>query len=366
MSKRKLIPTVLVIAPSKSVRGGISSVVKGLLSSDLADKYRFVHIASHVDGNWLEKMGAALAGWMKMCFLLLFFKIDIVHIHGSDIISSSRKYLFFRLVKLFKKKVIYHFHGASFAKQYANSPLIVRMAVKRLFEDADCTICLSKSWGKTIKRIAPRSKVTVVPNGVKLPRSAEVGDITNGPVNLTFLGLIGERKGVFDLVEVVRRLISDGCGIKLFVGGNGEIKKLQKEIVKHNLSQHCSYLGWIGEEQKDQLLSQTDIFVLPSYGEGMPMSILEAMSYGIPIISTTVGGIPEMVLHQKCGILYSPGDIEALTEAIRFLVENTKVREAFGLAARKQIENVFSLKRVSQRMDGIYAKMLAPPKGSPR
>jgi len=311
---------ILYIAPDISVKGGISTVIKGFLSTHLSRKYNIILVASHVDGSKLRKLIQAIAGLLITAYYLIFKHIDIVHIHGGDITSVMRKYFYFRLVKLFKCKVIYHFHGAAFLEQYLNATLGWKSRIKSLLEKSDIVICLSDSWRKSIIQIAPESNVRVVYNSVSLPALDEEKREEKKILNITFLGLIGERKGVFDLIEVVSQMITDECNIHLTVGGNGDISRFHDEIEAKGLKNNVTYAGWIEGDAKDKLLRNTDIFVLPSYGEGMPMTILETMSYGIPVVSTFVGGIPELIINGTTGYMIQPGDVNNLYAKIMDLV----------------------------------------------
>lgn len=159
---------------------------------------------------------------------------------------------------------------------------------------------------------------------------------------------------MFDLLTVIKRLVDNGFIIKLNIGGNGEIKRLHKRINDLDITNYVVYLGWISEKEKDLLLRKTDIYVLPSYSECMPMSILEAMSYSIPVVSTFVGGIPELVSDGETGFLISPGDLDALYKKLEFLIQNRTLREEFGEKGRLAIESDHNLDLTVQRINRIY------------
>jgi glycosyltransferase involved in cell wall biosynthesis len=353
-SIRLAIKNILYIAPDISVKGGISTVIKGYLSTILSQKYNIILISSHVDGSKLRKLFQAILGLLKTLYYLTFKHIDIVHIHGSDIVSSIRKYIFFRLVKIFRCKVIYHFHGASFLDQYPQAPTAWKIRIRQLFEDSDLVICLSESWRSAIMQVAPKSKVQVIYNSVPLPMLEMLTRKERDIINITFLGLIGERKGIFDLIEVVSRLVKDGHRVHLSIGGNGDVERLHEEIDTKGLKSHAKYVGWIVGDAKDDLLRNTDIFVLPSHGEGMPMTILEAMSYGIPVISTSVGGIPELITDGSTGYIVKPGDLDDLYSKLLSLVTANSRRVSYGQAGRKVIEERHNLLVNIDKIDEIY------------
>lgn len=347
---------ILYIAPDISVKGGISTVIKGFLSTNLSQKYNIILVASHVDGLKIRKLVQAITGLLKTTYYLIFKHVDIVHIHGGDITSGKRKYFYFRLVKLFKRKVIYHFHGGSLLEQYPNTSSAWKRCIRQLLEDSDLVIGLSASWRNPIMQIAPRCNFQVIYNSVQLPIIDE-RKREKKFINITFLGLLCERKGIFDLIEVVSRLITKGFNIHLTVGGNGDISRFHNEIKIKGLKNHVTYVGWIVGNAKDKLLRNTDIFVLPSYGEGMPMTILEAMSYAIPVVSTFVGGIPSLIINGTTGYMIQPGDMNNLYERILDLVNDADKRRTFGQRGRKVIEEKHNLSVNVDKIDAIYGML---------
>ena len=343
---------ILYISPSIHVKGGISTVIKGYLDGDLSRQYNMYFVASHVDGPKCIKFIKAIAGLMETIFYLTLKKIDIVHIHGGDTLSFRRKSYYIRIVHLFPCKIIYHHHGAAFMHEYEFFSKKWKKWVRKIFEELDLLIVLSNSWGDNIQQLAPKANITVIPNSIKLPRLQEKQ--INSPLQLTFFGLIGDRKGVFDLLKVFKKLIDNGYQVRLNIGGNGEISRLFKELRKFGIVDFVKYCGWIEDKEKDLLLRKTDIFVLPSYAEGMPMSILEAMSYAIPVVTTNVGGIPELVIDGETGYLSNPGDLDALYEKISFLIQNKDVRRDFGNKGRLLIKNKYNIDINSEKLSRIY------------
>jgi len=348
---------ILIIAPDISVKGGISTVIKGFLSSSLSQKYSTILVASHVDGTKLRKYLQAITGILKAAYYLLLKQIDIVHIHGGDVTSMKRKYLYFRLIKLFERKVIYHFHGASFMEQFILVSPGWKHRIKALLEESNMVICLSESWKYSIMQIAPKSNIRILYNSVSLPKYYEYLKEDKKTINIVFLGAIGERKGIFDLIEVVSQLILEGCNIHLTVGGNGDIDRFLKEIEIHNLKNHVTYAGWIVGEAKDSLFRDADIFVLPSYAEGMPMTILEAMSYAIPVISTNVGGIPEIIKDGETGYLAEPGNCAELYNKILSLIKDSKKRKRMGKAGQDLIEKRHNILVNVELLTNIYESL---------
>lgn len=148
-----------------------------------------------------------------------------------------------------------------------------------------------------------------------------------------------------------------GGNFRLLIGGDGEIEKVQQYIKDNKLDNVAEYIGWVSGEEKIKLLNEVDVFILPSYNEGLPISLLEAMSYNLPIISTTVGGIPEILKNEYNGFLINPGDLIALESAISTLINNPSKRKLQGKRSG-EIVMPFLPNMVINQLDCLYKELL--------
>jgi len=350
---------ILYIAPARTVKGGITTVINGYHEFIDQTQFHLKHVSSHRDGPRFIKVIVAVMGLIQTAFQLRFGKIELVHIHGSDKISSLRKLFYFKLVKLISRcKVIYHFHGADFATQYPNTPKTLQKQFKRFFEGADLVICLSNSWKVIIKDMAPAAKIKILPNAVRMPALTHRTFNRQRRFRMVFLGLIGKRKGVFDLLQVVKDLKAKGYDFELIIGGNGRVNELLKKVTDLGLKEIVHYRGWISASERDELLNNVDVYVLPSYGEGLPMSLLEAMSYGVPVVSSYVGGIPELITDGKNGLLIEPGDIDALSGNLEMLMTDEARRSEIGLMGRKKVDADHNLEKNVFQLEELYRALL--------
>nr|WP_319266783.1 glycosyltransferase family 4 protein [uncultured Draconibacterium sp.] len=342
MEKQVLIPTkipaqVLTIGPQyKNHRGGIGAVI------EIYSKYSsgFQYIRSHKPGT---KVGNALL--FPKTVITLFQKlmmnknIKIVHIHGASRGSFFRKYVCFLIAKkLFDKKVIYHIHGGGFHVFYKNSNSLVKRQIKYFINNVDCLICLSVQWEAFFTQNFSPKRIEIISNIIDYPavyRSTK----KEKELIFLFLGYITQQKGIFDLLDVVAKNKEKYQGkIRIVIGGNGEIEKLSRFIRENKLSAIVEFVGWITKEEKANWLKKTDVYILPSYYEGLPISILEAMSYGHPIISTNVGGIPEIVKTHKNGILITPGNLAEIENAIDFFIRQPDQIKAYGIVSKQLVK----------------------------
>jgi glycosyltransferase involved in cell wall biosynthesis len=248
--------------------------------------------------------------------------------------------------------VVLHLHGSEMKLFWAAQRSWARRLIRRHLEKASCVVVLSESWKAFIASIAPNAKVSVVPNYVRLPPPADPTAKDDGVI--LFLGLIGPRKGVFDLIKAFAALRSDHPQARLVLGGNGQVAEAAGLARDLRVEDRVALVGWVDGETKATLLRSSPIYVLPSYNEGLPMGVLEAMAAGAAVVTTRVGGIPELVTDGIDGTLLDPGDLDGLTNALRVLLSDTALRMRIAEAGRRRIESHYSDRVVLPQLHLIY------------
>jgi glycosyltransferase involved in cell wall biosynthesis len=332
--------------------GGMASVIQ------YYEKYfeKLQYISSWRDKHFAIKIYYALKAYLNILFKLSFNKkIKIVHIHTAADRSFKRKSIFVFLAKYFNKKIILHIHGSRFKDFYNESEN--KFKIIDNLQKADKIVVLSHSWKEWFISIGLNSeKIIILNNIVDYPKTQKK-DYEN-KIKLLFLGEIGKRKGVFDIIEVLDHnsdLYKNEIIFK--IGGNKETEKLIQKIDEYQLSDFVKFEGWVSGDKKINLLNWADIFILPSFNEGLPIAILEAMSYGKAIISSPVGGIAEIVQAGKNGILVEPGNQKEISEAINFFINNKSIIGAFGDHSKEIIEPFYP-KSVLSSLLALYNNLL--------
>jgi len=344
--------------PYKAPTGGISMVIKTY--SDYFPVFNFLSTYKRGKFNILLLPYFFLACLKLSWKLWNNKKIKIVHIHGAAKGSLLRKYIIFRISHLFGKKVIYHSHGSELRSFYYGSNRIIKSWIKLFFQKVDLVICLSEQWREFFVKDLKVREIYVLENIVENPDYNLVKQYKpKKKLTFLFLGQIGQRKGVFDLLEVISEMRA-GLEDKfhLIIGGRGETDKLEKYIQDHELDPLIAFAGWITGENKSRLLEKADVYVLPSYNEGLPISILEALSYGLPVISTSVGGIPVVVQDNMNGFIVEPGDKKALSDKINWFINNQEKIMMMGLKSQEIVFPYYA-ENVIPKLNRIYKKLLA-------
>lgn len=174
----------------------------------------------------------------------------------------------------------------------------------------------------------------------------------------TFLGAICQRKGINDLLQAIN-LVKEKLGenIKLWIYGPDFDNNINEKIADLNLGKQVEYKGWLDTAERKKVFSEVSVNILPSYNEGLPMTILETMAYGIPNITTNVAAIPEAV-NKDNGILIEPGDIVALAQAILELSSDMEIRKQKSNAAYLTSKSKFCLLEHVAQMERIYEDLI--------
>jgi glycosyltransferase involved in cell wall biosynthesis len=174
-------------------------------------------------------------------------------------------------------------------------------------------------------------------------------------VQAIYLGLISDSKGAFDLIAAVARLAPAArARLRLVMAGNGEAERARRAVVQKGLSDCIEVRDWLDPQQRDRLLGESQLFILPSYREGLPMSMLEAMAWGLAPICSPVGSIAEVISHGCNGMLVPAGNVDALANAISTLVVDDDQRASLGVRARSSVEP-FAVDRYIDRLMDIYS-----------
>ena len=324
---------VIHVGTSLKTRGGISAVLKVIFDDK---EERLSHIVTHCDGSVLKRMATFVGGWMSLVCSLFTKAPAIYHIHSASYGSWVRKAFCVLTIKSFRQPVILHMHGGGFKTFYESKVGPVgRACVRRILRSVDTIITLSPEWAEFYQTLAPRVPVVIVPNAVVVPKGLDEAHWLNASIwRIVCLGRLGERKGTWDLLRAFAQL---GGACELHLAGDGELECARALARELGVTARVKVHGWIGAEERAAILSCAHVFALPSYVEGLPMALLEAMSYGLPVIATPVGGIPTLIEPGTNGVVVRAGDVGGIRDALAQLMSNPGEAARLGASARKHI-----------------------------
>ena len=303
---------------------------------------------------------------------------DIVHFHTSRHRALLKDLLLVGLIRIFGHcRVVGHIHHASYSTLLVGDSEWGRLVqIKWLMAAFDRIVLMSEGIKQTLaSRLSPASrarfdyKTKVLYNFTSLPGQTDHGPrAVPAKPTLFFIGNVGRFKGIFDLLNCADALKRAGVKFEVVLAGPfdspHEGERIKKLIESLNLSDSVKLIGPVSSAAKGDLFAAADIFVLPSYGEGVPLSMLEAMSYGLPVVATAVGGIPEILNGEEAGFLVPPGDVDALKAAVQKLILSSDLRREMGKKGRERIEEFHRLETFLERLGSIYQELSAAAPGA--
>lgn len=354
-----------MVGTSLDVRGGIAAVVRTYLNGGLFDRFRITYITTHREGPAIGKIFAALGAYARLCSALATANAPLIHVHLASRASFWRKSVVCALASVWRRPYVLHLHGGDFSKFYEEecggfAKAIVRKALGR----AALVLALSEQWRATLLRICPEARVRILPNSVAL-HDPPVRSAAPDSLRILYTGRISERKGTFDLLRAFARIAPRFPQAMLICAGDGEGPRLLEQAESMGLKGRVMCPGWLPAEEVRKELDQATLFALPSHAEGVPMALLEAMSCGLPVVTTPVGGIPEVVQNGRNGLLVTPQDIDALERALTTLLESPAERERLGSEAHETIARNFSLSATLDKLAAIYRDFGLPERQQP-
>lgn len=342
-------PKVLVVATSPKSRGGIATVISAIRNTHVWEAYKCCWIETHIDKSKLVKIIKLLSGFIKFLILLPWY--DIVHIHLSTTISANRKYLFYKAARLFRKKIVIHLHCGSQLSEIWSS------RYEEMFINANKCIVLSKSIRNFIaSKINKSDNIIVVYN--PSPSNIEIPPNNTRSNTILFAATLYKEKGYLDLIEAFAQIAHKYPEWQLILAGNGSQDEGINKSISLGIKDRVQFAGWIKGADKDSIFRSASIFCLPSYAEGFPMAILDAWAYGIPVITTPVGGIPDIVFDGKNGLLFKPGDVNELAQKLSILIDNQDLSAKISLESMNLAQTTFNCTTIANQIAGIYDEIL--------
>lgn len=338
-------PKVLVVSTSRKTRGGITAVLRLYEKSSMWQQYHCRWIGTHRDGGKLRKICYFIKALALYVVLLPCY--DIVHIHFSLPVSAKRKYPFFRLAKLLGKKTVIHLHCGSQIDDIW-SPIY-----RTMFEQCDCGILLSESLKRKVEeRIGKSNKLRVVYN--PCPVISNIDQFKKQNIIL-FSGTLYEGKGYKDLIRAFAMIAHQHQDWKVVLAGNGEVEQARSLATNLGIINQVELLGWVSGEAKHKAFCEAKALCLPSYAEGFPMAVLDAWAYGLPVITTPVGGVPDVAIDGENMLLFNPGDVNRLAFCLDRMISDESLRSNLSVASHKLADGKFNLKTVTEEVASIYA-----------
>lgn len=350
---------VLSVGPRSDQPGGMAAVVAELLAQNArADHGARLRV---VDSGGVGPSGRRLLAFARCLVTVATSRADIAHLHVASRGSTWRKLVVAAVWRLRRRPYVIHLHGAGYAGFLGAVSDRRRSVIRWLFRGAAFVVVLGEAWARLVtERLAVAAdRVRVVHNGVAGGGSMPQRNAPGG--HAVFLGEVGRRKGVPDLLRAFATI--DTAAARLTVAGppgEPEVAQQVREAARND--PRIRHEESLPREQAQTLLREADVLVLPSYAEGLPMVLVEAMAAGVPVVTTPVGSISELVVHGRNGYLHEPGDVDALAAHLTDLLSNRARRDQMGRAAHETWAAGFDAAEMHAELCRLWRSAVLHPK----
>jgi glycosyltransferase involved in cell wall biosynthesis len=344
------------VSSSLSAYGGIATFVRNMRETELWNEWQVHHIATHCDGTKFARLRVFLTGFFQVLREIVWRRPAVAHLHASERGSFVRKGILTWTLALFRVPVVMQMHGGNFQDFYDDASGRGKRLIRATLERTDVVIAIGGIWAQRFQDVAPGAYVEVIPNAIR-PMLA-VDQATSDHVRVVFLGKLCDEKGTDVLLDAWAqvRARKDTRPATITLAGWGELDRFKEQAKHLGIDDSVQITGWLSREEAQDLLASSHVLVLPSLYECQPMSILEAMARGMCVVSTPVGGIPEMI-GESDGILVSPGRTDELAEALACVINDGELRQRLGTHARKRVEEQFNVDVIARRFDDLYRRV---------
>ena len=350
----------MIGAPPEMV-GGMGAVVGQMMRLDFAGRYRMEFLPITVSPQACESRVGRVARHFRQRRRLgnTIRRVcsSIVHIHTCSGFSFHRSAWDMRVASRRGCRTVLHMHGARFGEYFADAGTLEQRLVRSALSSADRVIALSESWRVKLLEIAPSARVTAVENAVELPtlrRPLALG----ATCRFLLLARMDEWKGIDDLLDACALLHRRGVAFELTLAGPegtaGDSETIDRKIHEHGINGCVRYVGVVQGEANAALLAEADVYVQPSRQEGVPIAVLEAMAWGLPVVATRAGAMAEVIEDDVQGFLVQPCQPMALASAMGTLAFDLPRRAALGEAARTLATTRFGLTRLRDDLVSLY------------
>jgi len=375
---KKMKPRILVISPLPPPYGGMANQTELYLSSVLVDLYN-ITILNVSPGLKREKDPGrpslitafySICVVIKLLYVLVKTSPELVYMITVTQWGFVRDICIIMICKIFRKHLVCHLHS-----KYTGPLFLRKRGLRFIFHWVmllpDKVVVLSENLKRQFSGLIRHDKLEVINNIVNTSlydklveeEKAEGFQKTVKPITILFVGRLSKKKGIWDLLEAIALIAADGRNVIFELAGVAEYKEEEIKVFGYCdnpfMKDHVSLLGTISGKLKVSTFRNADIFVFPSHIENMPIVILEAMAAGLPIVSTNVGEIPDIIDSEINGFLVEPGDTKKLAEKLVTLIESPDLRDRIGRNNHTKARNYYDVEIGVRKLHKVFDDLLS-------
>jgi glycosyltransferase involved in cell wall biosynthesis len=344
-------PRLIMLGAAAETRGSIAAVVEAYRAHGLFQRWPIEYLATHGDTGARQSAGLALDAVRRFGLILARHRHAVVHLHLGCRGNAARDGMFIAAALAARAPLVVQLHGAGFDGSQ-RGPLM-----RHLLSKAAVLLFPCESLRSWVRSVAPAAQAVCLPHPVAALAAAQVAPHASRPNLILFLGRLEAAKGIFDLLEAVAAVRSTVPDVRLVCAGDGNRIAVARHAERLGIAEAVKFTGWVGPSGKRALLETAAVYALPSYREGLPIGLAEAMAAGVPVVASAVGGIPEVITDGVSGLLVAPGDKATLERHLRKLLTDRDLAGRIGTAARETARLRFAPERALARLEEIYGAL---------
>ena len=350
-------PVIAILGPRRGAASGIGTHVGLLMDSGLRDDFELVHFRTPTEG-----LLRLLASPFALFATILFRQVSVVHINTALTPRAFwRDLAYLAVAKLLRARVIYQLHGGALPQNFAaGRPRLARFLRWTLLLP-ELVMVQAKSELDAYRQFVPGQQLLLLPNGIDVKPYAGIPTVMtrpDHPLRLAYIGRLAREKGLYETLQGVRLALELGVDVRLVVAGQGlEEARLRRYAQALGIATRVTFAGAVAGRDKVTLLAGSDVMLLPSYAEGLPYALLEAMAAGVPVIATPVGAVPDVVTEGTHGCLVPTRDGKAMAQAIAYMAADRERLSWMSRACRLRVRAAYSIQRVASELALQYGRL---------
>ena len=352
---------ILMLGPSMDYPGGMTEVIRAYSAAGVFEAWPLRYISTYARRDFPAKLRPWLSAVCSVLIRLARRRVTLVHVHSAAYGSFWRKSVLCALTLAFRVPYVIHLHDGRLPDFYQRGcNALAKSWLRIVLRKAARVVVLSRHWRDEVLKIEPASRITVIGNPVPVPIS--IVPLRRPARTVLYLGWLLKEKGVLDLVKaipIVLRAVPEATFVLAGRGvpGNGDVASIMDLARSLHVAHALRFPGWVDGSKKDDLLRESDVFVLPSYYEALPVGVLEAMACGVPVVATYVGGIPDLIEDRVNGLLAAAGQPQALSRAIVAMLTDDALRNRLREAAHRDVRKRYSTEIVVKQLETLYREL---------
>ncbi len=339
--------------------GGVSNFYKTIKNKFSVDAEYFTIGARSGEKNIFSSIIRIFKDYINFFKKVKYTYYDIIQINPSlDFKSVLRDGIFILIAKLLKSKIIVFWRGWN----NVNEKVLNKYYFKLMYFKSDASIVLAKEFKKKILQSGYNKPIflltTVVDDKFISEFKINKKSYNKSAFNILFLARIEKEKGIYEAIRTYKKLKEKYNFIRMTIAGNGPDLENVKKYVKHHDISKIEFLGFVEDDTKIKTYLNADVYFFPSYYEGMPSSVLEAMALGLPVITSSVGGLKDFFENEKMGFIVESKNVEDYASAIEKLINNKNLRAKIANFNNEYAKNNFMASKVVKKIENIYNEIV--------